>query len=92
MGWRLIGNSCSKGLLGHIIPSYQTCVAMADHYSLIKFHLPAIAFDMLAPLDHLSIKKFKAIGKIVRAKTLLHMATGRPALVKALVLVSDTPI
>lgn len=49
------------------------------------------AADMLALLDHLEITCVKAIGLSMGAKTLLHMATRRPACIDAMVLVSATP-
>jgi pimeloyl-ACP methyl ester carboxylesterase len=49
------------------------------------------ALDMFALLDHLDIRRVKAIGLSMGAKTLLHMATQQPARVDAMVLVSATP-
>jgi len=49
------------------------------------------ALDVFALLDHLSIERFKAIGMSMGAKTLLHMATGQPERIEAMVLVSATP-
>jgi pimeloyl-ACP methyl ester carboxylesterase len=49
------------------------------------------ALDVFAMLDHLEIEQFKAMGVSLGAKTLLHMATQRPARVEAMVLVSATP-
>lgn len=49
------------------------------------------ALDMFALLDHLDIRRVKAIGLSMGAKTLLHMATLRPDRVDAMVLVSGTP-
>jgi pimeloyl-ACP methyl ester carboxylesterase len=49
------------------------------------------ALDMFALLDHLGVKRVKAIGLSMGAKTLLHMATQQPDRVEAMVLVSATP-
>lgn len=49
------------------------------------------SLDVLALLDHLGVKQFKAIGVSLGAKTLLHTATQQPARVEAMVLVSATP-
>lgn len=56
-----------------------------------KFTFRQSALDVFALLDHLAIERFKAIGMSLGAKTLLHMATGRPDRVDAMVLVSATP-
>jgi pimeloyl-ACP methyl ester carboxylesterase len=49
------------------------------------------AEDVLALLDHLGVPSAKAIGMSMGAKTLLHVATARPNVVAAMVLVSATP-
>src|SRR5262249_26945751 len=49
------------------------------------------ALDMFALLDHLNVRRVKAIGLSMGAKTLLHMATLQPDRVDAMVLVSATP-
>lgn len=49
------------------------------------------ALDTLALLDQLGIERCKAIGMSMGGNTLLHMATLRPELFEALVLVSATP-
>jgi pimeloyl-ACP methyl ester carboxylesterase len=49
------------------------------------------ALDVFALLDQVGIDRFKAIGLSAGAKTLLHMATGRPDRVQAMVLISATP-
>jgi pimeloyl-ACP methyl ester carboxylesterase len=49
------------------------------------------AQDLLALLDHLGVPSAKAIGMSMGAKTLLHVATARPNVVSAMVLVSATP-
>jgi pimeloyl-ACP methyl ester carboxylesterase len=46
------------------------------------------ALDTLALLDHLQIKKCKAIGISMGANILLHMATSQPERIEAMVLVS----
>src|SRR5580704_3836463 len=48
------------------------------------------ALDTLALLDHLAIRKCKAIGLSMGGNTLLHMATLQPARIEAMVLVSAT--
>jgi pimeloyl-ACP methyl ester carboxylesterase len=47
--------------------------------------------DVLSLMDRLGIRRFKAIGMSLGAKTLLHVATGQPDRVEAMVLVSATP-
>ena len=49
------------------------------------------ALDVLALLDHLELRRVKAIGLSMGAKTLLHVATQQPARIDAMVLVSATP-
>ncbi len=49
------------------------------------------ALDIFALLDHLAVRRVKAIGLSMGAKTLLHVATLQPARVDAMVLVSATP-
>jgi pimeloyl-ACP methyl ester carboxylesterase len=48
------------------------------------------ALDVLALLDHLRVGRFQAMGLSAGAKTLLHVATGQPDRLSALVLVSGT--
>jgi pimeloyl-ACP methyl ester carboxylesterase len=48
------------------------------------------ALDALALLDHLGIKKCRAIGLSFGANTLLHVATTQPDRIEAMVLVSPT--
>jgi pimeloyl-ACP methyl ester carboxylesterase len=56
-----------------------------------KFTFRQSGLDVLALMDHLGIKRFKAIGLSLGAKTLLHVATLQPDRVEAMVLVSATP-
>ena len=49
------------------------------------------ARDVLALLDHLALRRVKAIGMSMGAKTLLHVATQQPERIEAMVLVSATP-
>lgn len=49
------------------------------------------ARDVLALLDHLGVRRVKAIGLSMGAKTLLHVATACPPAIEAMVLVSATP-
>src|SRR4051812_43631043 len=56
-----------------------------------EFTFRQSALDVFALLDHLGIESCKAIGMSMGAKTLLHMATGQPARVEAMVLVSAAP-
>jgi pimeloyl-ACP methyl ester carboxylesterase len=49
------------------------------------------AQDVLALVDHLGLPAVKAVGVSMGAKTLLHMATARPGVISAMVLVSATP-
>jgi pimeloyl-ACP methyl ester carboxylesterase len=49
------------------------------------------ATDMLALLDHLGISTYKGVGVSGGGNVLLHMATKKPARLKAMVLVSATP-
>ena len=48
------------------------------------------AFDTLALLDHLGIKRCKAVGVSMGANILLHMATMQPERIEAMVVVSAT--
>jgi pimeloyl-ACP methyl ester carboxylesterase len=48
------------------------------------------AFDTLALLDHLGIKRCKAIGVSMGGNVLLHMATLQPERIEAMVIVSAT--
>ncbi|HZS05530.1 MAG TPA: alpha/beta hydrolase [Blastocatellia bacterium] len=57
----------------------------------MKFTFRQSALDVFALLDGLGIKRFKAIGMSLGAKTLLHVATQQPDRVEAMVLVSATP-
>lgn len=56
-----------------------------------RFTFRQCAQDMLALLDHLGIRRVSAIGMSAGAKTLLHIATMRPELIGAMVLVSAAP-
>ncbi|HEY3131132.1 MAG TPA: alpha/beta hydrolase [Acidobacteriota bacterium] len=56
-----------------------------------EFTFRQSALDVFALLDRLGIKRFKAIGMSLGAKTLLHNATQQPSRVEAMVLVSATP-
>ena len=56
-----------------------------------EFTFRQSALDVFALLDHLGIECCQAIGMSLGAKTLLHMATGEPARIEAMVLVSATP-
>src|SRR5262249_31183408 len=49
------------------------------------------AMDVIGLLDHLGIGRFKAIGLSGGGGTLLHIATGQPDRVDAMVLVSTAP-
>jgi pimeloyl-ACP methyl ester carboxylesterase len=49
------------------------------------------ALDVFALLDHLGLRRVKAIGLSMGAKTLLHMATQQPERLEAMILVSATP-
>jgi pimeloyl-ACP methyl ester carboxylesterase len=55
------------------------------------FTFRACACDVQALLEHLRIRRVKAIGMSLGAKTLLHLATADPPRVDAMVLVSATP-
>ena len=55
------------------------------------FTIRRCAGDVLALLDALDIRRVKAIGLSLGAKTLLHVATAQPSRVDAMVLVSATP-
>jgi pimeloyl-ACP methyl ester carboxylesterase len=50
-----------------------------------------LALDVLALLDHLGLARASAIGMSLGAKTLLHVATLRPARLETMVLVSAAP-
>ena len=55
------------------------------------FTIRQAAEDVFALMDHLGIRRAKAIGLSLGAKTLLHMATQQPDRIDAMVLVSATP-
>jgi pimeloyl-ACP methyl ester carboxylesterase len=55
------------------------------------FTIRACARDVLALLDRLAIRRARAIGLSLGAKTLLHMATMESDRLEAMVLVSATP-
>jgi pimeloyl-ACP methyl ester carboxylesterase len=55
------------------------------------FTIRRCAGDVLALLDALDIRRAKAIGLSLGAKTLLHVATLQPSRLDAMVLVSATP-
>jgi pimeloyl-ACP methyl ester carboxylesterase len=55
------------------------------------FSIRRCAGDVLSLMDHLDIRRAKAIGLSLGAKTLLHVATMQPDRVDAMVLVSATP-
>lgn len=57
----------------------------------MEFTFRQSALDVFALLDLLGVERFKAIGMSMGAKTLLHMATGQPSRIEAMVLVSATP-
>lgn len=57
----------------------------------VIFTIQACARDVLALLDRLEIRRVRAIGLSLGAKTLLHMATLEPRRLDAMVLVSATP-
>ena len=56
----------------------------------IAFRHQDAAVDIAALLDHLGIGTFKGLGVSGGGNVLLHLATGRPERVKAMVLVSAT--
>jgi pimeloyl-ACP methyl ester carboxylesterase len=56
-----------------------------------EFTFRQAASDVLGLLDHLRIDRLRAIGVSGGGLTLLHMATLRPSLVEAMVLVSAPP-
>jgi pimeloyl-ACP methyl ester carboxylesterase len=55
------------------------------------FTIRACAHDVLTLFDRLAIRRARAIGLSLGAKTLLHMATIEPDRLEAMVLVSATP-
>lgn len=55
-----------------------------------KFTHRQAAFDVFALLDHLDIKRFKAMGYSSGGMTLIHMATQQPNRVEAMILISAT--
>ena len=56
-----------------------------------EFTFRQAAKDVFALLDHLGLRRVKAIGLSMGAKTLLHVATQQPDRIGAMVLVSATP-
>ena len=55
------------------------------------FSIRRCAGDVVSLFDHLEIRRAKAIGLSLGAKTLLHVSTAQPDRVGAMVLVSATP-
>ena len=55
------------------------------------FTIRRCAADVLSLMDHLDVRRAKAIGLSLGAKTLLHVSTMQPDRVDAMVLVSATP-
>src|SRR5215831_14970260 len=55
------------------------------------FTIRRCAGDVLSLMDHLHVRRVKAIGLSLGAKTLLHVSTMQPDRVDAMVLVSATP-
>jgi pimeloyl-ACP methyl ester carboxylesterase len=56
-----------------------------------QFSFRQFALDVHALLDHLGVRRAKALGVSAGAKTLLHMATQQPERIEAMVLASATP-
>jgi pimeloyl-ACP methyl ester carboxylesterase len=56
-----------------------------------QFTFRQAALDVLALLDHLGLRRVKAIGMSAGAKTLLHLATRQVERLEAMVLVSAAP-
>ena len=56
-----------------------------------RFTFRQCAHDVFALLDQLGVDRCRAVGMSMGAKTLLHMATGQPHRLEAMVLVSATP-
>jgi pimeloyl-ACP methyl ester carboxylesterase len=55
------------------------------------FAIRHCAGDVLSLMDHLDVRRAKAIGLSLGAKTLLHLSTMQPDRLEAMVLVSATP-
>ena len=72
-----------------IVPDFRGHGRSTNPPGTITFR--QLARDVFALLDTLRIDRMKAIGMSMGAKTLLHMATGQPDRVEAMVLVSATP-
>ena len=88
VNWRLIFNSPLKGYEA-IIPDLRGHGQTTGSADGITFR--QIALDAIRLLDVLGVRRFKAIGLSMGAKTLLHIATQSPERVEAMVLVSAAP-
>jgi pimeloyl-ACP methyl ester carboxylesterase len=88
VNWRLVFDSPPRGY-ELIVPDLRGHGRSMNRSSTMTFR--QLALDVSALLDSLGIVKVKAIGMSMGAKTLLHLATGQPDRVDAMVLVSAAP-
>jgi pimeloyl-ACP methyl ester carboxylesterase len=86
--WRLVFPADPEGYRV-IVPDLRGHGRSTNPSGMFTFR--QCAHDVLTLVDHLGVHLFKAIGMSMGAKTLLHVATARPAAVSAMVLVSGAP-
>ena len=86
--WKYISNAPPNGfcLIGPDIQGNGASTGFAGTYSFRQS-----ARDMFALLDHLGIRKVKAIGLSGGGVILLHMATQQPDRIEAMVVISAPP-
>jgi pimeloyl-ACP methyl ester carboxylesterase len=85
-----------QGFIGGLAREYQLIIPdLRGHGHSTNpsgdFTFRQSALDIFALLDHLAIDQCKAIGVSAGGKTLLHMATQRPARIEAMVIASTAP-
>jgi pimeloyl-ACP methyl ester carboxylesterase len=88
VNWRLVFDSPPSGY-ELIVPDLRGHGRSTNPGNTMTFR--QLALDVLGLMNRLEIARFKAIGTSMGAKTLLHVATGRPERVEAMVLVSAAP-
>ena len=85
-----------RGFIGGLAGEYQLIIPdLRGHGRSTnpsgQFAFRQSALDLFALLDRLAVERCKAIGVSAGGKTLLHMATGQPQRVEAMVLASAAP-
>jgi len=88
VNWRLVFDAPPSGY-ELVVPDLRGHGRSTNAAAPITFR--QLALDVAGLMDHLGIERFKAIGMSLGAKTLLHLATGQPERIEAMVLVSGAP-